>query len=70
MTQRTARTSKTTPSEPYLLGLPDPEPQPTEGCPRCEALSQRRATARRDADLSKVSDLNVEMRAHQGEGCA
>ncbi|MEV7342910.1 hypothetical protein [Streptomyces sp. NPDC093544] len=62
--------SKTTMSGPYRLGLPDPEPQPTEGCPRCEALSQQRATARRTGDLSAVSDLNVAMRAHQGGGCA
>lgn len=71
MTQRTARTNnRTTVSGPYRLGLPDPEPQPTEGCPECADLSQQRAAARRDGDLSRVSDLNVTMRTHQAEGCA
>ncbi|RSS46551.1 hypothetical protein EF906_01785 [Streptomyces sp. WAC08241] len=51
---------------PVGLGLPEPEPQPTEGCPRSQALSQRRTTTRRDGDLSKVWDLNAAMWAHHG----
>ena len=61
-------TSETTASGPYTLGLPEPEPEPVKGCDVCGALSTARAAARRDGDLSKVSDINVEMRSHQAAG--
>lgn len=62
--------TRTTESGPYLLGLPEPEPEPVDGCNGCGALSRARGTARRDGDLSKVTDANVTMRAHQQRGCA
>ncbi|MDQ0931435.1 hypothetical protein [Streptomyces turgidiscabies] len=62
--------TKTTASGPMYLGLPEPEPEPMEGCDVCGALSRERAAARLDGDLSKVSDVNVEMRAHQCGECA
>ena len=55
-------------SESVQLGLPESEPVPVEGCDVCGALARERETARRDGDLSKVSDLNVEMRNHQAAG--
>ncbi len=63
-------TTKTTATGPYRLGLPDPEPAPVDGCDECGGFAKDRGTARRDGDLSKVSDLNVLMRAHQSRGCA
>lgn len=58
----------TTMSDPYLLGLPEPEPRPVEGCDVCGALARERASGRRAGDFSKVSDLNVEMRGHHEAG--
>ncbi|WP_329221773.1 hypothetical protein OG352_32215 [Streptomyces sp. NBC_01485] len=60
---------KTTVSGPMHLGLPKAEPVPIEGCDVCGALTEQRRAARWVGDLSKVSDLNVEMRIHQGS-CA
>lgn len=62
--------TKTTESGPVHLGLPDPEPVPVAGCDLCAVLARDRETARRDGDLSKVTDANVTMRAHQGGGRA
>jgi hypothetical protein len=55
-------------SEPVHLGLPEADPAPVEGCDVCAVLARDREEARRDGDLSKVSDLNVEMRSHQAAG--
>lgn len=62
--------TRTTETAPYLLGLPEPEPEPVDGCDGCALLARDRASARRDGDLSKVTDANVTMRTHQGGGCA
>lgn len=62
--------TKTTMSEPVQLGLPKPDPVPVNECDECGALAEQRGVARRNGDLSKVSDLNVWMRAHQRSGCA
>jgi hypothetical protein len=58
----------TTMSGPVDLPLPAREPVPADGCDVCRALAQERRAARRDGDMSKVSDLNVEMRNHQAAG--
>ncbi|AZQ39646.1 hypothetical protein EJ357_44610 [Streptomyces cyaneochromogenes] len=57
--------NKTTMAEPVHVGLPEAEPVPVDGCDVCGALAREREQARRDGDLSKVTDLNVEMRTHQ-----
>ena len=61
---------KTTMTGPVDLPLPPLEPAPVAGCDVCEVLARDRETARRCGDLSKVTDCNVTMRAHQGGGCA
>ncbi|TSB25291.1 hypothetical protein FNJ62_13185 [Streptomyces benahoarensis] len=40
------------------------EPQGEHGCDVCRALAGRREEARRQGDLSRVSDCNVEIRQH------
>jgi hypothetical protein len=40
------------------------EAQPTAGCKVCTALVREREAARRDHDMSRVSDCNVEIRRH------
>ncbi|GAA2933826.1 hypothetical protein [Streptomyces enissocaesilis] len=40
----------------------DPSPQP--GCDVCGALAAERGEARAVGDMSKVSDVNVEIRQH------
>ncbi|MFD8005206.1 hypothetical protein [Streptomyces mirabilis] len=57
--------SMTTMSEPVQLGLPEAKPVPVDGCDVCAVLARNRKSARPEGDLSKVSDLNVEMRSHQ-----
>ena len=49
---------------PPLLGLPLDEPVPPADCGVCAALVKQRAEARARDDGSRVSDLNVEIRAH------
>lgn len=49
---------------PVTLGLPLEEPVPPADCGVCAALVKQRAEARARDDLSKVADLNVEIRAH------
>ncbi|MFC7264526.1 hypothetical protein [Streptomyces lutosisoli] len=46
----------------------DAEPLPVPGCDVCSALDQERSEARGKGDMSKVSDINVEIRSHPHEG--
>lgn len=46
------------------LSLPILEPIPVPGCDVCRALGKEREVARQRGDGSKVSDTNVELRAH------
>lgn len=62
--------TKTTETGPVHLGLPAPEPVPVDDCDVCAVLARNRKKARRNGDLSKVTDLTIEMRTHQGSGCA
>ncbi|MDX3068563.1 hypothetical protein PV518_41560 [Streptomyces sp. ND04-05B] len=61
-TTRSAR--QTTMDPPITLALPLAEPEPPADCGVCAALSVQRTDARGRGDLSKVSDLNVEIRNH------
>lgn len=54
----------TTMGPPVTLELPPEEPVPPADCGVCAALVKQRAEARARDDLSRVSDLNVEIRAH------
>lgn len=49
---------------PITLGLPLDQPEPPADCGVCSALAQQRATAATAGDMSRVSDLNVEIRNH------
>ncbi|MFE7750787.1 hypothetical protein [Streptomyces sp. NPDC057428] len=40
------------------------DPPPVPGCDVCNALAKARDTARSAGDMSKVSDMNVEIREH------
>lgn len=51
--------------EPLDLPLPEPWPEPHPGCGVCRTLARDREVAHADGDYSKVSDCNVEIRAHQ-----
>ncbi|MFD9111647.1 hypothetical protein [Streptomyces bottropensis] len=57
-------TQPTTMDPPITLALPLSEPEPPADCGVCAALAVQRAEAKSAGDLSKVSDLNVEMRNH------
>ncbi|MEU6403713.1 hypothetical protein [Streptomyces sp. NPDC046985] len=46
---------------PLSLGA---DPEPTPGCDVCRALDGERAEARAKGDLSKATDVNVEIRNH------
>ncbi|MFC8347860.1 hypothetical protein [Streptomyces sp. NPDC057280] len=48
--------------------FPLEEPEPPTGCDVCGALARQRTEARAAGDLSRVSDLNVEIRSHHGRG--
>ncbi|MFF4572014.1 hypothetical protein [Streptomyces sp. NPDC001410] len=48
-------------SEPW----PEPWPEPHPGCDVCAALARDRGTAQAAQDCSKVTDINVEIRAHK-----
>jgi hypothetical protein len=52
----------TEPVELPLILATDPEP--TAGCDVCFALDSQRREARARGDLSRVSDLNVEILRH------
>ena len=59
---------KTTMTGPVDLPLPLPAPVPVDGCDVCAVLARDRETARRNGDLSRVTDMNVEIRSHhQGD---
>ncbi|MFF8531013.1 hypothetical protein ACF07B_03310 [Streptomyces sp. NPDC015532] len=46
-----------------------PEPEPSAGCDVCRALDTQRTEARARGDLSRVTDINIEIRRHaHGEG--
>ncbi|QRX97537.1 hypothetical protein [Streptomyces noursei] len=49
---------------PVHLGVPMLDPGPAPGCDVCAALSEQREQARKRRDMSKVSDLNIEIRNH------
>lgn len=49
---------------PITLGLPLDQPEPPAGCGVCKALARQRAKAAEAQDMSRVSDLNVEIRNH------
>ncbi|MCX2967837.1 MULTISPECIES: hypothetical protein [Streptomyces] len=51
-------------SPPVHLALPVEDPQSADGCDVCAALVRQRDDARARGDLSAVTDLNVEIRAH------
>ncbi|MEV3855976.1 hypothetical protein AB0J38_16830 [Streptomyces sp. NPDC050095] len=61
----------TYPSPPVELPLRlDADPGPVGGCDVCGALDKQRAEARAKGDLSKVSDMNVEILGHPHDaGC-
>lgn len=46
----------------------DSDPAPVPGCDICGALTSERENARGKGDMSKVSDLNVELRSHPHKG--
>ncbi|MEU9879889.1 hypothetical protein [Streptomyces phaeochromogenes] len=46
----------------------DTDPPPVPECDVCAALDQERSEARGKGDMSKVSDLNVEIRSHPHKG--
>jgi len=53
------------PTPPVLLPLRlETDPPPVPGCDVCAALDRERVEARRDGDMSTVSDANVEIRSH------
>jgi hypothetical protein len=52
------------PEPPITLGMPLEEPVPPADCGVCAALVVQRSEARARDDLSKVSDLNIEIRNH------
>ncbi|MEU2583158.1 hypothetical protein ABZ612_09385 [Streptomyces avermitilis] len=57
---------QTTQEEPVTLPLVlAAEPVPTSGCDVCLALGRQREIARTAGDLSKVSDINVEIKRHR-----
>ncbi|CBG71854.1 hypothetical protein SCAB_48031 [Streptomyces scabiei 87.22] len=65
MTTSTTRpVQQTTVDRPITLGLPLDDPEPPADCGVCAALAVQRTDARGRGDLSKVSDLNVEIRNH------
>ncbi len=42
----------------------DGDPKPVADCDVCQALGNQRSEARARCDMSKVSDLNIEIRNH------
>ncbi|MER7652187.1 MULTISPECIES: hypothetical protein [Streptomyces] len=60
--------ARTTMTEPVHVGLPTAEPAPVAECDVCGALARERVAARRSGNLSRISDINVEMRSHRAAG--
>lgn len=58
---------QTTMEDGPVLSLPLQEPTPPADCGVCAALVQERSAARARDDLSRVSDLNIEIRNHTHE---
>ena len=55
----------TFPGPPIDLPLRfETDPEPADGCDVCAALDKEREAARARGDMSKVSDMNVEIRQH------
>jgi hypothetical protein len=52
--------------EPVPVHLPEPvpDPDPEPGCDVCGALAEQRRTAKRDGNLTRVTDINIELRNH------
>ncbi|GGN49953.1 hypothetical protein GCM10011579_004230 [Streptomyces albiflavescens] len=64
MTHRT-----TYPGPPVELPLRlDADPPPGAGCDVCDALDRERIEAQGKGDMSKVSDINIEIRSHPHKG--
>lgn len=55
---------QTAPEPPVILGLPPEDPVPPADCGVCAALVKQRSEAKDGGDLSRVSDLNIEIRNH------
>ncbi|MEU6376832.1 hypothetical protein [Streptomyces sp. NPDC046909] len=55
----------TTMSDPVHLPLPEEWPDPRPGCEVCDALASERSKAAAQQDYSKVTDCNIELRAHK-----
>ncbi|MYU52157.1 MULTISPECIES: hypothetical protein [Streptomyces] len=51
-----------------LVTPPMTDPEPVPHCDVCGALAEQRSSARRAHDMSRVSDLNIEIRRHPHEG--
>lgn len=49
---------------PVQLGEPLPHPKPAAECDVCRALVHERQVAEAQGNLSKVSDVNIELRNH------
>lgn len=49
---------------PVHLGVPDPEPEPVDGCEQCAGWARERAGARAAGDMTRVADCNVHIRRH------
>lgn len=58
------KTPVTMDGPPIGLTLPRKEPKPVPGCEECAALDRQRSEARRQGDMSQVSDCNVLLRQH------
>lgn len=54
----------TTMEAPVNFPLPESWPEPRPRCKVCAALAAERVEAWRTGDHSKVSDCNIEIRAH------
>ncbi|MBJ6640194.1 hypothetical protein H4K36_24190 [Streptomyces sp. DHE7-1] len=50
--------------ETLALSLPSARPEPVSGCRDCLDLAVQRVNAASVGDCSKVSDMNVTLRAH------
>jgi hypothetical protein len=60
---------RTYPGPPVELPLRlDGDPRPVADCDVCQALDKQRSEARAQREMSKVSDLNVEIRNHPHKG--